>query len=469
MSLLRGVGARLSLALALVVAGALGIVYLIVVPSLEGRLVDAKEASLRSALPAVAAGLPSDSFKWPDYVDVTSFRVSARVVVYAVDSVAPTSLRVVGDSRGATSRDVADDALAIRAAEEGRLVTATVPHDGARYAESAMPAQGRQVVVLLQRSLADSLSNIRLVERRLVLAGLIALGVALAIGFGGAAVFARRLRRLERAADRIAHGRFDDPVSDTGGDELGQLARAFEDMRVRLQGLDNARREFIANASHELRTPIFALSGALELLDDEEMDAVERDEFVRSMREQTERLTRLADSLLDLSRLDAGRLHVEQAPVDLHQAAGELVQEFAAAALLSGHALVPAQGRCVVLGDEERVLQIGRGLLQNALRHTPRGSRVEIRVEQRGQTGRLVVADDGPGVPAEHRARIFERFYRVDGGHASGSGLGLAIGREVAQLMGGDVSLETRDGETAFVLALPLAPVAEESPAAADA
>ena len=126
MSLLRGVGARLSLALALVVAVALGIVYLIVVPSLEGRLVDAKEAALRTALPSVASALPADPFEWPDYVDVTSFRVSARVVVYAVDSVKPTTLRVVGDSRGATSRDVADDELAIRAAEQGQIGRAHV-------------------------------------------------------------------------------------------------------------------------------------------------------------------------------------------------------------------------------------------------------------------------------------------------------------------------------------------------------
>src|SRR5207248_6752572 len=104
----------------------------------------------------------------------------------------------------------------------------------------------------------------------------------------------------ERAALRIAEGNFDQPVVDAGGDELGQLARAFERMRLRLAYLDRARGEFIANASHELRTPLFSLGGFLELLDDEELSPEERAEFPGSMREQVTRLTKLATDLLDL-------------------------------------------------------------------------------------------------------------------------------------------------------------------------
>src|SRR5439155_11321460 len=120
-------------------------------------------------------------------------------------------------------------------------------------------------VLLLSASLHDSLGNVHLVQRRLLIAGGVALLLSLAVGYGGAWIFARRIRRLERAADRIASGRFDEPVADTGGDELGELAVAFERMRVRLAQLDDARREFVANASHELRTPLFSLAGFLEL------------------------------------------------------------------------------------------------------------------------------------------------------------------------------------------------------------
>src|SRR6187397_2879715 len=139
-------------------------------------------------------------------------------------------------------------------------------------------------------------------------------------------MFARRIKRLERAADRIASGRFDEPVVDTRGDELAALASAFDRMRVRLAQLDGARREFVANASHELRTPLFSLGGFLELLDDEYLDEATRQEFLSSMREQVVRLTKLASDLLDLTRLDAGRMTVEREPVDLGALAEEIAE-----------------------------------------------------------------------------------------------------------------------------------------------
>src|SRR5437773_8192237 len=113
------------------------------------------------------------------------------------------------------------------------------------------------------------------------------------------------LRRLERAAEGIVGGVVGEAVSDTGADEVGQLAVAFERMRQRLAGLERARREFIANASHELRTPIFSLGGFLELMENEDLDPETQREFLMRMREQTDRLTKLATDLLDLSRIDA--------------------------------------------------------------------------------------------------------------------------------------------------------------------
>ena len=429
-------------------------VYLIVVPSLEGRLVIAKETALRDAVPDVIARLPRDSFGWQDYADLASFRYSARVVIYEVDSVRPTAVRVVADSRAATSKDVSDDPLVIRAAESGRLVSGSLGSSGARFAEVAVPVASGAQVVMLQRSLADSLATIRLVERRLVLAGLVALMVAMGIGLAGSTVFARRIRRLERAADRISHGAFDEPVTDAGRDEVGELAATFDRMRERLRTLDVARREFIANASHELRTPIFALGGALELLAEEEMDTATRQEFIGSMREQMARLTKLADELLDLSRLDAGRLRVDTVPVDLARMAAELVTELGPAAQLAGHSLELAASRADGLADEERVRQIGRGLIENAVRHTPAGTHIVVGTG--GAAGRvwLTVADDGPGISAERRDRIFERFYRVDGGRASGSGLGLAIAGELATRMGGRIELTSEPGRTVFTLIL---------------
>jgi signal transduction histidine kinase len=287
--------------------------------------------------------------------------------------------------------------------------------------------------------------------------------IALLLGYGGARMFARRIRRLERAADRIANGRFDEPVVDTGGGELGALADAFERMRVRLAHLDDARREFVANASHELRTPLFSLAGFLELLDDEELDEPTRLEFLGSMREQVDRLTKLASDLLDLTRLDSGRLTVACEPVDLAALAADLADEFGPLAASSDHRLSVADGDEPVLAeaDELRALQLGRILVENALLHTPSGTPVEVRALTRDGSAVLQVEDAGPGIREDEREQLFERFFRLDGTRASGSGLGLAIGKQLAELMDGAIELESAPGRTVFSLVLPGA----ESPA----
>src|SRR5439155_15990061 len=255
---------------------------------------------------------------------------------------------------------VENDPLALRAFTEFKPVSGTVTSRGEHFAEGAYPLAAGPVV-LLRASLHDSLSSIAFVRSRLVVAGLIALGMSLLVGYVAASIFARRIRRLERAADQIAGGDFGEPVVDRRRDELGQLAGAFERMRQRLAQLERARREFIANASHELRTPLFSLAGFLELMSDEDLDPKTQAEFMATMREQVDRLTKLATDLLDLSRLDAGRLTVEREPVDLGSVAETLVDEFRAVARSSGHDLgFDEDGDAKAVGDEERALQIGR-------------------------------------------------------------------------------------------------------------
>ena len=245
---------------------------------------------------------------------------------------------------------------------------------------------------------------------------------------------------------------------DSSPDELGQLARAFDRMRERLAGLERARREFIANASHELRTPLFSLGGHLELLVDEDLDEATKREFLERMREQVDRLTKLAGELLDLSRLDAGRLRVDREPVDLAQIVETLVEEFEARAQGTGHDLARdgVDGGATGLGDEQRVLQVGRALVENAIRHTPAGTRVLLSASRNGDQVALAVEDDGPGIAPAATPHVFERFYRGDtGGRASGSGLGLAIARELAEAMHGEIDLSSEPGRTVFTFSLP--------------
>jgi signal transduction histidine kinase len=456
---LRSVGGRLALGLALVVAGALVLVDVIVVPSLERNLINAKLNQLREATPAVGRRLiNSPDFALHDNIVAARESVDARVVYFRAIEFNPPTLVVYEDSNSVTLSDIEHDPLVVKAFYAApRLVSRTVTSGGRRYAEVAQGLLGGPVV-LLRAPLHDSLQSIDLVRRRLVVAGLIALAASLLVGYVAAALFARRIRRLERAADRIAAGDFSEPVQDRGRDEVGQLAHAFDDMRQRLAQFEHARREFIANASHELRTPLFSLGGFLELMADEDLDPTTQAEFMATMREQVTRLSKLATGLLDLSRLDAGRLTVEEEQVDLSALAEILADEFRAVALSSGHYLaVENAAETPAVGDEERALQIGRILVENALIHTPPGTQVLIRTARRDGSALLAVEDGGPGIPPEHAEHVFERFYRLEGSVASGSGLGLAIARELAELMGGSVELHSTPGLTTFALLLPRA------------
>ena len=461
MSIPGGIRVRLALGLVAIVAGALGTAYLIVVPSLEQRLVDARLDQLEKLGVPLARQLPEDRLLWDESVDGFAVVTNSRVVAFDVLSTTPPALAVVADSRRRSSRDVAQDAIALRAVETGQVERGRVVDAMGDHAEVAVPLEA-DAVVLYRASLADSLATVRLVERRLLLATGFALALALVLGLTAAGMLAHRLRRLETAAERIAGGDFDAPIVDKGDDEIGQLAVTFDRMRVQLSQLDNARKEFVANASHELRTPLFSLGGFLELLADEDLDEDTRREFLQTMQGQIERLTKLSTDLLDLSRVDAGQLRVVSEPVDLAYVVGALASEFDHVAAASEHELeTSSDGTIWAIADEERVLQIGRALVMNALVHTPPGTRIVIGAQRRGDRVELSVEDAGPGIPESQREVVFERFYRVEGGKASGSGLGLSIARELARLMNGSVRLESTRGRTVVVLSL-LAEVADD-------
>ena len=458
----RSVRARLSIALALVVAGALGVVWVALVPTLERRLENGKLAQLAIAGEALRRDAHTVGVD-QDFVDDAARTANARVVYFEVLSGGgTTALLPQYDSQHVLgSTDLVGDPLARAASASGTVERGRVDRGGESFAEVAVPDL-RGNVLLLAAPLHDVLANVRLVRDRVLWAGLVALAVAILVGFLAASAFTRRIRRLERAAERIASGDFGEPVVDRAADELGELARAFDRMRQRLSRLDDARSAFIANASHELRTPIFSLGGFLELLEDEDLDDETRREFLATASEQVARLSRLAADLLDLSRIDAGHVRPARDRVDLADVAAALRGEFAGIAAQRQHPLdvrVDAEG--AALADRERVMRIGRALVDNALLHTPPGTAVRVIV--RGST--LSVEDEGRGIPLEHREQVFMRFTRLDGTRASGTGLGLAIARELAELMDGRLRLESEPGRTVFTLELPASPPALPEPA----
>jgi two-component system OmpR family sensor kinase len=364
---------------------------------------------------------------------------------------------VLSDSRA--SREVAPDyglaGRAFRATRPG----ATFSHRGPE-GRVAVPIfyRGDPVwIALYSRSFEDVDDSVALVRNRLIVAGVVALLIAIIGGYLVARALARRVRRLEHAAQDVAAGRPVPPLPVDSKDELGELTRAFNEMQRQLALVDRARKEFIANASHELRTPIFSLAGFMELLEDDQLDEETRAQFLETMREQVERLQKLAVDLLDLSRLDAGSLQLTPEEVDLGELARDVAAEFGPAVDRHGTALdmrLP-DGPVEAVCDRERTVQIMRILLDNALRHTPEGTDVVVTAAQENGAAQVAVADSGPGVDPVARPQLFERFYTADA--ARGSGLGLAIARELAERMEGSIELDSQPGRTVFTLELPVA------------
>lgn len=303
--------------------------------------------------------------------------------------------------------------------------------------------------------------------RPILIGALIALLLALGIGFYFAQIVALRIRRIEEAARKVADGDFATRIPVESSGQLGQLARTFNEMQRRLAELDGARKQFIANASHELRTPVFSLGGFVELLEEEDPSPEERAEFVQTMRQQIDRLTKLTADLLDLSQLDAGGIVMKTRGVDLGSLARDVAREFGPRFDHRGSRLQlrTPEEPVMASADPDRVRQIIRILLDNALSHTPEGTDVTVTTYSIDRRAELTVSDDGPGIPQRVQKRIFERFYTADA--SGGSGLGLAIARELAQRMDGRIAIAASRRFTAFTLDLPPATPDAGRPAAA--
>jgi signal transduction histidine kinase len=227
-----------------------------------------------------------------------------------------------------------------------------------------------------------------------------------------------------------------------------------------IRRLEQVRRDFVANVSHELKTPLTSIRGFAEtLLEDEPPEPLRR-QFLELVRKNTLRLQRLVDDLLDLSRLESGSWRAEAKPVDVALVAREAWQPFDASAQEKGIAF-ELDGKAVAVGDDQGLSQIFQNLFENALRYTPAGGRIQVRVRRQDRFAHVEVTDSGSGIPARSLPRIFERFYRVDPARsreAGGTGLGLAIVRHLVQSMGGEASAESELGRgTTIRFTLPLA------------
>ena len=258
----------------------------------------------------------------------------------------------------------------------------------------------------------------------------------------------RPLREMAAAANAFRRGDYSQRVTSNARDEVGQLARSFNQMADELAEVDRFRRELVANASHELRTPIAVAQAVLENMVDGVQPA--NPETLRPVLGQIERLGRLVDQLLDLSRLESGVIPIAADPVDLRTLVGDvaeavrlrLSQDLVTNGIVTG---------VIARGDSDRLRQVVGNLVDNALRHSPKGEPVLVSARAIAATSEarpmveLTVSDNGPGIPPDEAARVFERFTRLDSARSSGdggAGLGLSIVQWIVELHGGSIFVE---------------------------
>jgi two-component system, OmpR family, sensor kinase len=462
---LRSLRNRLAVVFGLIVLGAIATVYLSTVPRLQDRLTKQKLQQLATDAQRSADTLGFDvRDKIPDKtltkaVSAAATRSSAEVLVLKPLK-NPTGLSLAKDSSenaGVSGGEVSRVAIDAFKSERPRTVTLNTGVGRQAIAAEPLFVDNKLVgVAVFADALADVEANVALIRRQILVSGGVALLIAILAGYLVARALSMRVKQLERAARRVSAGDFTDAIRVDSDDELGQLAAAMDDMQAQLARLDRARKQFIASASHELRTPIFSLGGFLELLADEDLDEETRRQFLEQLQGQVERMRNLATELLDLSRLEAGALELRPEPTDIGQLAREVAAEFTPAA--SRHSAdvrldlshEPIELDC----DPERVAQVLRILLDNALVHTPEGTGVRVSAARENGHVRLEVSDRGLGIKRQNMPHIFEPFF-TSNDEAQGAGLGLAIARELADRMHGELTVVSVPGRTTFALELP--------------
>ncbi|MDQ2984795.1 MAG: HAMP domain-containing histidine kinase [Actinomycetota bacterium] len=301
------------------------------------------------------------------------------------------------------------------------------------------------------------------------------LGLVIALVILAAAVTATLIARTVRgpiertvaAADRVAAGDFSARIGTAGPAEFARLGRAFDGMATRLEAADRQQREFLADVAHEISTPVNAIAGfARALGDGTASDEPEREEAARTIANESERLEALVADLRRLTRLDAAEA-VRVEPVDVGELCRELGRRFEAAARTAGLSLEVEAPPLPARSNKRLLEAVIVNLLTNAIRYTPTGGSIELRARRSREELAIAVKDTGIGIAPEHRARIFDRLYRVDEARdrvRGGSGLGLAIAQRAAQELGGRIELESEIGRgSLFRLVLPPRPASTAS------
>ena len=362
---------------------------------------------------------------------------------------------ILADSRigaGLPSEDVLQE----MASHRGRTEDEFRDQDLARWLYVSRPIAGTHtLIVAAPRPALRTLAaySDELLFSPLLRAGAVALLASVLFAGLISRWVAAPLQRVSRAAKAVAAGDYTHRPSPGGPNEVESLAVSFNEMVQRVQSSQVAQRDFVANVSHELKTPLTSIHGfAQAILDGTAEGPKAQQRAARVIFDESDRLHRLVDDLLDLAKLDTGQVAFVRKPVELTVLLDSVVEKLSLPAKEKGVRIENhISALPTLIGDGDRLAQVFTNLVDNAVKHSPEGDAVSLRSEVKGGKVIVHVDDKGPGIPAAELTRIFERFYQLDkarpGGKGRGAGLGLAISREIVQAHGGRISAKSKVGQ----------------------
>ena len=331
------------------------------------------------------------------------------------------------------------------------------------YCTSAMTADGVvQGVLLYSSPVQEMMDRLASLQTRMVVYFLIAAAAAMVFALIFSRVLTRPIVSLTKSIQRMGHGDLSVRVPVKGSGELRRLSETFNTMSEKLQMLDTSRNQFVSNASHELKTPLATMKILLEnIIYQPEMDADMRTEFLTDINKEIDRLNSIISDLLTLVSMDSKAMRLNRTTFSLAQVITDTAHRLQPVAETHHQELKLAlNDRCEMYADCAKLTQVVYNLMENAIKYTQEGGTVKVRLIRSGRDAVMTVTDNGPGIPREDQAHIFDRFYRVDKARSretGGTGLGLSIVHQMVLMHGGSVSVESEEGKgSTFTVELPI-------------
>ena len=382
---------------------------------------------------------------------------SGRVLVY----IDPTLLNDQEVLATLNSEELSDTLSRVVNGEEVELINQT--DRGAMFTVAIPWMQSGRVMgaVIIQTAAQAINASYQRALLPVLISAIVATLLAVVLFLWLARQLSRPLTQMERSANAIAQGDFTIRAPETGSRETRALARAFNDMAVQMESLETSRRDFVANVSHELRSPLTSIQGYLQGMLDGTLPEEEHGEYMSVALDETKRLSKLVSSLLSLSRMEREDVQLHYSDFDLNELARRVLIT-KEGQIEEKHIDVQVgfeQDDCPVHADADQITQVLVNLLDNAIKFTPDSGRIALMTRTAKDKAVFRISDSGPGVAAEDAPHIFDRFYKADKAHTTGqgTGLGLAICKRIIEKHGEHIELVSGDHEgAAFEFTLPI-------------